>query len=98
MDIANAASAAIMKDELFTVETDASGHALAATLLQNGRPVAFFSPFLNVSETHHSAIEKEASAVVESLRKWRHNFIGKHFILITDQQSVSFMFNQKHTY
>lgn len=97
MDIANAALAAIMEDEMFIVETDASGHALAATLSQNGRPVAFFSRSLNVSERHHSAIEKEASAIVESLRKWRHHLIGKHFILITDQQSVSFMFNQKHT-
>ncbi|XP_052754766.1 uncharacterized protein LOC128201532 [Galleria mellonella] len=96
-DIANAALVAIDDTQMFTVETDASDHALAATLSQNGRPVAFFSRSLTDSERNHSSIEKEASAIVESLRKWRHHLIGKHFLLITDQQSVSFMFNQKHT-
>ena len=31
-------------------------------------------------------MEKEAAAIVESIRKWKHYLTGKHFILITDQQ------------
>ncbi|XP_063625652.1 uncharacterized protein LOC134797361 [Cydia splendana] len=81
----------------FTVETDASEHSIAATLSQAGRPVAFYSRTLNQSEQNHSAIEKEAYAIVESLKKWRHFLIGKLFLLITDQRSVSFMFDKKHT-
>lgn len=94
-DIKAAALAAI-NDEIFTVETDASEFALAATLTQQGRPVAFFSRTLSHSECKQSSIEKEACAIVESLKKWRHYLIGKHFLLITDQQSVAFMFNQNH--
>ena len=75
------------------VETDASDIAIAATLNQNGRPVAFFSRALSPSEKNHSSVEKEAYAIVEALRKWRHYLIGRHFRLVTDQKSVSFMFD-----
>ncbi|KAA3682434.1 uncharacterized protein DEA37_0007583 [Paragonimus westermani] len=53
------------------VETDASDTAIAATLNQDGQPVAFFSRTLNPSERNHSPVEKEVYAIVEALRKWR---------------------------
>ena len=81
----------------FVVETDASDVAIAATLTQAGRPVAFFSRSLNTSEQKYAAVEKEAHAIVEALRKWRHYLAGHHFTIITDQKSVTFMFNQTHT-
>ena len=80
-----------------TVETDASEFAIAATLNQDGRAVTFHSRTLSLSEQRHSAIEKEAYAIVEVLRKWRHLLIGRHFTLVTDQKSVSFMFDAKHS-
>lgn len=94
-DIANSAIAAINPSAPLVVETDASDSAIAASLRQNGRPVAFFSRTLSKSERRHTAIEKEAYAIVEALRKWRHYLIGRQFHLITDQKSVSFMFNPK---
>lgn len=78
----------------FVVETDASEHGLAATLSQAGRPVAYYTRTLSMSERHYPSIEKEAAAIVESLRKWRHLLLGRHFTVITDQQSVKFMFSK----
>ncbi|XP_064090685.1 LOW QUALITY PROTEIN: uncharacterized protein LOC135204401 [Macrobrachium nipponense] len=94
-DIASAVVTAIDPSSLFTVETDASDHAIAATLTQNDCPVAFFSRTLTRSEQGHSSVEKEAYAIVEALGKWRHYLIGHHFKLITDQRSVKFMFDSK---
>ena len=86
---------AIDEEQPFTVETDASDYAIGATLSQCNRPVAFFSRTLSDSEKRHSSVEKEAYAIVEALRKWRHYLTGKHFTLVTDQQSVAFMFDNK---
>lgn len=51
-DIAKASLSAINENAMLTVETDASENALAASLTQNGRPVAFFSRSLTDSEKH----------------------------------------------
>ena len=69
------------------VETDASDVAIAASLSQDDRPVAFFSRSLSAPERRHSAIEKEACAIVEAIRKWRHYLLNNHFKLITQQSA-----------
>ena len=84
---------AIDEDLPFTVESDASSVAVSASLNQNGRPVAFMSRTLQGSELKRSSVEKEASAIIEAIRKWRYLLINKHFTLITDQKPVSFMFS-----
>ena len=95
LDLRDAALKTIDPEGEFMVETDASDFCIAATLNQQGRPVAFFSRTLNQHELNHHAVEKEAAAIVESIREWRHFLIGRKFKLVTDQKSISFMFNNQ---
>ena len=92
-DLGEASLGAIGDDLPFKVETDASDHAIAAILSQNGRPVAYFSRRLNAGEKKYPAIEKDATAIIESIRKWSSFLKGKVFSLVTDQRSISFMFD-----
>ena len=86
----------IDEDLPFTVKTDALDFAIAATLNQNNKPVAFHAWTLSSTEQKHFSVEKEAYAIIEALRKWKHLLIGKHFNLVTDQCSISFMLDLKH--
>ena len=79
----------------FQIETNASEFAIATTLNQNGCLVAFFSRTLQRSEIRCASVEKEAQAIIETIRHWKHYLKGRHFLIKRDQRSVAYMFNTK---
>ena len=88
-DLCNASLGSIQDGVPYDVETDASDFALAAVLSQYSRPVAFMSRALSACEKRYSAVEKEATAIIEEVRKWLHFLKGRHFTIFTDQEAVS---------
>ena len=85
----------INESQPFVVECDAPEVCDSATLNQCGRPVAFMSRTLQDSELHYPPVEKEATAIIEFVRKWRHFLAGRHFTLVTDQRSMTFMIDNR---
>ena len=95
-ELINVSMGVIDENAVFFVETDASNVAVSATLNQNGKPVAVYSRSLSKSEQTQSSVEKEATEIVEAIRKWNHLPTGRRFRLITDQRSISFMYDSKN--
>ena len=83
----------IVKDESFSVESDASDFAIGSVLNQRGRPAAFMSKTLTPSGRRYPAVEKEALAIIQAVRKWSHFLYGKKITLVTGKRSIAFMFD-----
>jgi hypothetical protein len=81
--------------EPFILETDISGSGLGAVLMQKGRAIAYYSTALGPCNAALSVYEKEALAILESLKHWRHYFLGGKLIIRSDHQSLKFITDQR---
>jgi hypothetical protein len=79
----------------FTLETDACATGLGAVLMQNSRPLAYFSKCLGPNTSAKSVYEKEAMVILEGFIKWRHYFFGNHLIIKIDQSSIKYLVSQR---
>jgi hypothetical protein len=81
----------------FQVSTDGSKSGIGAVLEQKGldgkiHPLYFFSQQCNQAEQNFTTTDVEALAVVRALKKFRHFLLGYKFLVITDHQALTWMF------
>ena len=70
------------------METDASQFELGATLLQEGKPVAFASKSLTPAEIKYAQIEKEMLSILFGCKKFHHYLPGREVQVHTDHKPL----------
>jgi transposase InsO family protein len=81
-------------DKTFELECDASGIGLGGVLLQEGKPVAYFSEKLSGPSLNYSIYDKELYALVRTLETWQHYLWPKEFVIHSDHESLKHIRSQ----
>ncbi|XP_024007271.1 uncharacterized protein LOC112083475 [Eutrema salsugineum] len=79
----------------FEIECDASGIGIGAVLMQEKRPIAFFSEKLGGATLNYPTYDKELYALVRALQTWQHYLWPKEFVIHTDHESLKYLKGQQ---
>jgi hypothetical protein len=83
-------------NKVFELECDASGIGLGAVLLQEGKPVAYFSEKLSGASLKYSTYDKEHYALVRTLHTWQRYLWHREFIIHSDHEALKHIRTQKN--
>ena len=75
----------------FYIECDASGIGIGGVLMQEGKPVAYFSEKLNGAQLNYPVYDKELYALVRALEVWQHYLWPKEFTIHSDHEALKFL-------
>ena len=82
-------------DQPVVLTCDASQKGIAGIIEQNGHPVMAVSKILTRVEQNYSQIEREALAIVWSVKKLSKYLLNRHFRLVTDHKPLKFIFGKQ---
>ncbi|KAL4311911.1 hypothetical protein GQ457_01G020430 [Hibiscus cannabinus] len=81
-------------DKTFEIECDASGVGIGAVLMQERRPVAYFSEKLSGATLNYPVYDKEMYVLIWALETWLHYLLPKEFVIHTDHEALRYITGQ----
>jgi hypothetical protein len=79
----------------FELECDASEIGIGGVLLQEGKPIVYFSEKLSGPSLNYSTYDKELYALVRVLETWQHYLWPKEFVIHSDHESLKHIRGQE---
>ncbi|KAH9717001.1 Endonuclease [Citrus sinensis] len=67
---------------------------IGAILMQEGRPIAYFSEKLSGAALNYPTYDKEMYALVRALETWQHYLLPKEFVIHSDHESLKHLKGQ----
>jgi len=80
----------------FLVCTDACKEGLGGVLSQDNYVIAYESRKLKRHEKNYATHDLELAAIIHALKMWRHYLIGRIFVLMSDNISLKYLFDQQN--
>jgi hypothetical protein len=81
-------------DKPFEVHCDASGTGIGGVLMQDRRPVAYFSEKLSGAQLNYPIYDKELYALIRVLQVWEHYLRPREFVIHSDHESLKYLKSQ----
>ena len=72
----------------FHLYTNASDYQLGSTIIQEGKPIAFYSRKLTPTQQRYSTIDKELLSLVELLLEFKYFLAGTNITVHTDHKNL----------